>query len=92
MTIGTESIQGRSAVSTILARINTMIPGTPRSQTVFVSFLNPQTGWHILDLACGTELVTFAAARSVGPSGSVTGVDVGDGILSRGLQETKSPD
>ena len=48
----------------------------------FVSFLNPQTGWHTLDLACGTGLVTFAAVRSVGPSGSVTGVDVSDGMLS----------
>ncbi len=47
----------------------------------FVLFLNLQTGWHILDLACGTGLVTFAAARSVRPSGSVTGVDVSDGML-----------
>lgn len=35
-----------------------------------------------MDLACGTGLVTFAAARSVGPSGSVRGLDVSDGILS----------
>lgn len=35
-----------------------------------------------MDLACGTGLATFAAARSVGPSGSVIGVDVGDGMLS----------
>ena len=30
----------------------------------------------VLDVACGTGLVTFAAARSVGPEGGVLGVDL----------------
>ena len=53
----------------------------PLFATCFVSFLNLQTEWHILNLACRTELVTFAAAWSVEPSGSVTDVDVSDGML-----------
>jgi ubiquinone/menaquinone biosynthesis C-methylase UbiE len=33
-------------------------------------------GEHVLDLACGTGLVTLAAAESVGPKGSVLGTDL----------------
>lgn len=47
-----------------------------------VEYLNPSTGASILDLACGTGLVTFAAAEAVGPTGSVLGVDVSEGMLS----------
>ena len=38
-------------------------------------------GQHILDLACGTGLVTIPAARAVRPSGTVTGVDITDAML-----------
>jgi ubiquinone/menaquinone biosynthesis C-methylase UbiE len=33
-------------------------------------------GERVLDVACGTGLVSFAAARNVGPAGSVVGVDI----------------
>jgi len=33
-------------------------------------------GEQVLDVACGTGLVTFAAARAVGPTGRVVGVDL----------------
>lgn len=33
-------------------------------------------GEHVLDVACGTGIVSFAAARAVGPHGRVTGVDL----------------
>jgi ubiquinone/menaquinone biosynthesis C-methylase UbiE len=33
-------------------------------------------GAHVLDVACGTGLVTFAAARAVGPAGRIAGVDI----------------
>lgn len=36
----------------------------------------PQPGEHVLDVACGTGIVAFAAARAVGPDGRVTGVDL----------------
>src|SRR5690242_16540628 len=43
--------------------------------------LKPQPGEHILDLACGTGLVSFPAAEAVGPQGNVIGIDVSDGML-----------
>jgi ubiquinone/menaquinone biosynthesis C-methylase UbiE len=33
-------------------------------------------GEHVLDVACGTGLVAFAAAKAVGPGGRVVGVDL----------------
>ena len=33
-------------------------------------------GEQVLDLACGTGLVTLEAARNVGPRGSVLGTDL----------------
>jgi len=48
----------------------------------FVSYLDIQPGQHVLDLACGTGLLTFLEAEAVGPSGSVVGVDVTPGMLA----------
>jgi ubiquinone/menaquinone biosynthesis C-methylase UbiE len=48
----------------------------------FISYLDIQPGQHILDLACGTGLLTFLEAEAVGPSGSVVGVDVTPGMLA----------
>lgn len=36
----------------------------------------PQPGESVIDIACGTGMVTFPAARSVGPSGSVVATDL----------------
>lgn len=46
-------------------------------------------GHHILDLACGTGLVTLPAARAVGPSGAVTGVDITDAMLDVARKKAK---
>jgi ubiquinone/menaquinone biosynthesis C-methylase UbiE len=46
-----------------------------------VDLLDLQPGERVLDLACGTGLVSFASARRVGPTGAVIGVDVSDGML-----------
>ncbi|KAK3082090.1 hypothetical protein LTS18_004679 [Coniosporium uncinatum] len=46
-----------------------------------VEMIKPQPGESVLDLACGTGLVTFAAAEAVGDCGRVTGIDVSDGML-----------
>lgn len=35
-----------------------------------------QSGERVLDLACGTGLVTFRAAEAVGPAGAVVGTDI----------------
>ena len=38
---------------------------------------------HVLDLASGTGLVTFAASMAVGTNGSVVGVDISSGMLDQ---------
>lgn len=48
----------------------------------FVSLLPLEKGQNVLDLACGTGLLTFLAADAVGPSGHVTGVDVTPNMLA----------
>lgn len=48
----------------------------------FISFLPVQPGQHVLDLACGTGLLTFLEADAVGPTGVVVGIDVTPGMLA----------
>lgn len=37
---------------------------------------------HVLDVACGTGIVAREALTRVGPTGSVTGIDIGPGMLT----------
>lgn len=53
----------------------------PRFASHMVQLANPTPGESVLDLACGTGLVSFLAARAVGPKGRVIGVDVSSGML-----------
>lgn len=48
----------------------------------FVQWIAPKKGESVLDLACGTGLVTLLAKREVGESGHVVGVDISDGMLN----------
>ena len=48
----------------------------------FISYLDIQPGQHVLDLACGTGLLTFLEAEKVGPSGNVIGIDVTPGMIA----------
>ena len=59
--------------------------GTP----LLMEALRLQPGEHVLDVACGGGKTTMAAARAVGPSGHVTGVDISKACSS--WQSSASP-
>jgi ubiquinone/menaquinone biosynthesis C-methylase UbiE len=45
-------------------------------------FVDPRPGQHVLDVGCGTGLLTSHMADKVGLGGTVVGVDFSDGMLS----------
>jgi ubiquinone/menaquinone biosynthesis C-methylase UbiE len=60
-----------------------------RFSTHVVQLLDLKSGERILDLACGTGLVTFKAAERVGSSGHVVGVDISTGMLAQAHAKLK---
>ena len=54
-----------------------------------VQLVDLKPGERVLDLACGTGLVTFKAAERVGPSGHVVGVDISTGMLAQAHPKLK---
>jgi ubiquinone/menaquinone biosynthesis C-methylase UbiE len=54
----------------------------PAFAQYIVDSANLQPGERVLDLACGTGLVSFPAAEKVGPTGKIVGLDVSDGMLN----------
>ena len=55
----------------------------------YIQWTRPQPGQHILDLACGTGLVALPAKSAVGPTGTVTAVDISDGMIDVGKQKAE---
>ena len=51
------------------------------AQAAMLEFASPAVGERALDIACGTGLVTFAAARAVGPRGYVLGTDLSQRMI-----------
>ena len=60
----------------------------PQQAADYVRWADPQPGEYVLDLCCGTGLIGIDAARCVGPSGSVTGVDVAEGMLAEAQRKS----
>jgi len=48
-----------------------------------VDYCPPKPGDNILDIATGTGTIAFYAAEWVGPTGSVTGIEISKGMLKR---------
>lgn len=55
----------------------------------FINWAQLKPGHSLLDLACGTGLVTIAAKEAVGDSGHVVGVDISDGMLKIARQKAE---
>ena len=49
-----------------------------------------QPGEHVLDVACGTGLVTLRAAQRVGPQGQVTGVDLSERMVQAAARRARA--
>ncbi len=47
-----------------------------------IKFASLAPGMRVLDVACGTGVLTIAAADAVGPDGSVVGLDLNSGMLA----------
>ena len=58
------------------------------AQTRLLELAALQPGERILDIACGTGLITFPAAISVGPRGSVAGTDISEKMIELGCRES----
>jgi ubiquinone/menaquinone biosynthesis C-methylase UbiE len=52
------------------------------AQGALLGALALRSGERVLDVACGTGLVTFRAARSVGAEGHVPGTDLSGGMVA----------
>jgi len=67
------------------------------AQAKLLACAAPAPGERVLDVACGTGLVAFAAAQAVGPAGAVLGVDLSGAMVEsarrrargRGLENTR---
>jgi ubiquinone/menaquinone biosynthesis C-methylase UbiE len=49
---------------------------------ILIDLAKPRPGERVLDVACGTGIVARIAAKHVGPTGVVVGVDLNPGMLS----------
>jgi ubiquinone/menaquinone biosynthesis C-methylase UbiE len=57
------------------------------AQDLLLELADIHSGEHVLDVACGTGLVSFRAAAATGPSGHVMGVDISECMVERARQE-----
>jgi ubiquinone/menaquinone biosynthesis C-methylase UbiE len=54
------------------------------AQSLLLTMSDPRPGERILDIACGTGLLTFRAAAMVGANGAVLGTDISDKMVEIG--------
>jgi ubiquinone/menaquinone biosynthesis C-methylase UbiE len=62
------------------------------AQEALLALASPAVGERVLDIACGTGLVSLEAARAVGPSGHVLGIDLSERMIAvaeQGASERK---
>lgn len=54
------------------------------AQNRMLEFAELRPGERVLDVACGTGLVTFEAAEAVGPTGEIVGTDISNAMVEIG--------
>ena len=59
------------------------------AQTALLAAAALRPGEHVLDVACGTGLVSFPAASAVGPAGRVLGVDLSGSMVDAARQRAR---
>ena len=59
------------------------------AQAAMLELASPAAGERVLDIACGTGLVSFAAARAVGPQGDVHGTDLSQRMIDAAERRAK---
>jgi ubiquinone/menaquinone biosynthesis C-methylase UbiE len=52
------------------------------AQSTMLALAGLEPGERVIDVACGTGLVTFAAADTVGPTGVVVGTDISEAMVT----------
>jgi len=57
------------------------------AQARLLALADLRPGERVLDVACGTGLVAFPAARAVGPGGAVLGTDISQDMVGRAARE-----
>lgn len=60
------------------------------AQTRLLALADVKPGAHVLDIACGTGLVTFPAARAAGARGRVVGTDLSQEMVNRAADEARA--
>lgn len=89
-TTETTILQAQDAVQMYTPRAskydNTWHPAMAAVFPSWIPNLGPDT--NLLDLACGTGLITVSCAKAIGPKGSVTGLDVTPAMLAEAKAKT----
>lgn len=62
------------------------------AQTALLDMANLVPGQRVLDVACGTGLVTFRAAQLVGRYGTVVGTDISDEMIATAQERARTLD
>jgi ubiquinone/menaquinone biosynthesis C-methylase UbiE len=60
------------------------------AQNLLLTMAMPRSGERVLDVACGTGLVTFRAADMVGPTGMVVGTDISDAMVDQCMRKAEA--
>jgi ubiquinone/menaquinone biosynthesis C-methylase UbiE len=60
------------------------------AQTTMMALAGLEPGERVVDVACGTGLVTFAAADAVGVTGEVVGTDISDVMVTLAASRARS--